>query len=129
MPQEKPKINQNNKKMAELTEEQKAALAAEEAKKAAEEAKKSAPKKQKYADLPPSATIVYEVTVRNTEIEDGDVKVTGVTQKKCATKAFWEKLEKYPKGHSKEGQARDINEGLKNPKLIGYMEGDKEIKF
>lgn len=132
--------------MEELTEEQKAAAAAAQAeaekeakakeaaeKKAAAAAAKKAEeevkaKKKTYGELMPSDTIVYEVTMQHTVVDEGDVELKPEKMTKSATKAFWEALPKYEKG-KKEGQARDINEGLKSPALVGYVEGGKVIKF
>lgn len=93
-------------------------------------AEKPAPKAKKktYEDLMPSDTIVYEVTMQHTVVDEGEVELKPEKATKSATKAFWEALPKYAKG-KKEGLARDINEGLKNPTLIGYVEGGKVVKF
>ena len=46
-------------------------------------------------------------------------------------KAFWEGLEEWPKGHSKAGQKKDITDGLRSPKLIGYVDAKTKevVKF
>lgn len=106
--------------MAELTEEEKAKAAADKA---------AAPKKQKYADLPMDATIVFEVTVHDTKVEDGAVELAPKKVEKSGTKAFWEGLEEWPKGHSKAGQKKDITDGIRTPKLIGYVDGGSVVKF
>ncbi len=80
------------------------------------------PKKLKYEDLPLDAVIVFEVTVNDTQIEDGAVELVPKKVEKSGPKAFWEGLEKWPAGHSKAGQPKDITDGLKAPKLIGYYD-------
>ena len=85
-------------------------------------------KSKSYDDLMPSDVIVYEVTMQHTVVDDGEVEIKPEKSVKSATKAFWELLPKYEKG-KKIGQAQDINEGLKSPKLIGYIENGKIVKF
>jgi len=102
--------------MAELTETVEAAAPATKT------------KKKTYADLVPTDVIVYEVTMRHTVVDEDEIEIKPEKSTKSATKAFWEMLPKYTKG-KKEGQAKDINEGLKNPTLIGYIENGKVIKF
>lgn len=80
------------------------------------------PKKLKYEDLPLDAVIVFEVTVNDTKIEDGAVEIVPKKVEKSGPKAFWEGLEEWPKSHSKAGQKKDITDGLRAPKLIGYYD-------
>lgn len=91
----------------------------------------SKPKKLKYEDLPFDATIIFEVTGNDTKIEDGAVELAPKKVEKSGSKAFWEGLEEWPKGHSKAGQKKDITDGLRTPKLIGYVDAKTKevVKF
>lgn len=88
-------------------------------------------KKLKYEDLPLDATIIFSVDTHDTKIEDGAVELDRKRAEKSGSKAFWEGLEEWPKGHSKAGQKKDITDGLRTPKLIGYYDGKAKetVKF
>lgn len=88
-------------------------------------------KKLKYEDLPLDAVVVFEVTTHDTKIEDGAVELAPKKVEKSGSKAFWEGLEEWPKGHSKAGQKKDITDGLRAPKLIGYVDAKTKevVKF
>lgn len=88
----------------------------------------SKPKKLKYEDLPLNATIIYEITTNETIIEDGAVEIAPKKVEKSGSKAFWDGLEEWTKG-SKAGQKKDITDGLRTPKLIGYYDGKDIVKF
>lgn len=85
-------------------------------------------KKLKYEDLPLNATIIYEITINETIFEDGAVEIAPKKVEKSGSKAFWDGLEEWPKG-SKAGQKKDITDGLRTPKLIGYYDGKDIVKF
>lgn len=88
-------------------------------------------KKLKYEDLPLDATIIFSVDTHDTKIEDGAVEIALKKVEKPGSKAFWEGLEEWPKGHSKAGQKKDITDGLRSPKLIGYYDAKSKetVKF
>ena len=89
------------------------------------------PKKLKYEDLPLDAVIVFEVTVNDTKVEDGAVEIVDKKVEKSGPKAFWEGLEEWPAKHSKAGKKKDITDGLRTPKLIGYYDPSAKavVKF
>ena len=88
-------------------------------------------KKLKYEDLPLDAVVVFEVTTHDTKIEDGAVELAYKPVQKSGSKAFWEGLEEWPAGHSKAGQKKDITDGLRAPKLVGYYDAKAKetVKF
>lgn len=85
------------------------------------------PKKLKYEDLPFNAIIIFEVTVNDTKVEDGAVEIVPKKLEKSGPKAFWEGLEEWPAKHSKAGQKKDITDGLRAPKLIGYYDQSAKV--
>ena len=121
----KPKQEADAKAAIELKAKQEADAAAEL--KAQQEAKvvelpqKSA--KERYEELPYSATVVYECDGPDTKTQEGESEITSRKLTPSCTKGHWEGMPRWDKGIRK-GQRMHLN----NARLIGFIENGELVK-
>ncbi|GAB3164678.1 hypothetical protein [Telluribacter humicola] len=80
--------------------------------------------RERYEELPYSATVVYECDGPDTKTVDGESEVVTKKLTPSCTKGHWEGLPRHDKG-SRKGQPMHLT----NARLIGFIDGGELVKL